>query len=183
MSALVRTRGVREVSAAGDSDGVAESDGSLMSPEVLRPAPGKGIIARLIVPHIGKVLQGAPMGKDVEEAQEHPVNPTRCRHDTRQKGVCGARPVGIGFAVPGHLDARRCLEEPVDIGVAQLPVAAHVPEVVAAELVGAGNVDDQMPIATNAMLASLMSRSPRPVLPLAFRTEGMSWRCVDRPDS
>jgi hypothetical protein len=37
----------------------------------------------------------------------------------------------------------------VNIGVAQLPVAAHVPEVVAAELVGAGNVDDQMPIGTN----------------------------------
>ena len=89
------------------------------------------------------------MGKDVEEAQDLPVNPARGRHDTRQKGVCGARPVGIGFAVPGHLDARRCLEEPVDIGVAQLPVAAHVPEVVAAELVGAGNVDDQMPVTTN----------------------------------
>ena len=33
------------------------------------------------------------------------------------------------------------------------------------------HVDDQMPIATK--LVSLMCRSPRPVLPLAFRTEGM----------
>ena len=32
--------------------------------------------------------------------------------------------------------------------VAQLPVAANVPAVVAAELVGAGNVDDQMPVTT-----------------------------------
>ena len=52
--------------------------------------------------------------------------------------------------VPCHLAARHGLEELVDIWVAELPVEAHVPEVVAAELVGAGNVDDQMPIATNA---------------------------------
>jgi hypothetical protein len=57
-----------------------------------------------------------------------------------------------------------CLEELVDIGVAQLPVAAHVPEVVAAELMGAGNVDDQMSMTTGIrcwsppMLASLMRR-------------------------
>jgi hypothetical protein len=34
---------VREVIATCDSDGVAEADGSLMFPEVLRPAPGEGI--------------------------------------------------------------------------------------------------------------------------------------------
>ena len=43
--------GVREVSATCDSDSVAEADGSLMFPEVLRPAPGEGISAGLIVPH------------------------------------------------------------------------------------------------------------------------------------
>jgi len=43
MSPLARTRGVREVSATCDSDSVAEADGSLMFPEVLRPAPGEGI--------------------------------------------------------------------------------------------------------------------------------------------
>ena len=58
-----------------DSDSVAEADGSLMFPEVLRPAPCEGISARLIIPHVGKVLDGAPVGKDVEEAQELPVNP------------------------------------------------------------------------------------------------------------
>jgi hypothetical protein len=100
-------------------------------------------------PYISKVLQGAPVGKDVEEAQELPVNPTRGRHDTRQKGVFGALPVGICLAVPCHFGACSGLEELVDIGVAQLPVAAYVPEVVAAELVGAGNVDEQMPVATN----------------------------------
>jgi len=123
------------------------------------------------------------VGKDVEEAQELPVNPPRGQHDTRQKGVCGALPVGIRLAIPGHLGARRGLEELVDIVVAQLPVAANVPAVVAAELVGAGNVDDQMPDASPPMLASLMRRSPQPVLPLAFRTEGMSRRCVVRPAS
>ena len=80
------TRGVREVSATCDSDSVAEADGSLMFPEVLRPAPGEGISAGLVIPHVGKVLQGAPVVKDVEEAQELPVNAPRGRHDIRQKG-------------------------------------------------------------------------------------------------
>lgn len=143
-----RTRGVREVSATCNSHSVAEADGSLMFPEILRPAPGEGISVGLVVPHVSKVLQGAPVGKDVEEAQELPVNPPRGRHDTRQKGVCGALPVGIRLAIPCHLSARSGLVELVDIVVAQLPVAANVPAVVAAELVGAGNVDDQMPVTT-----------------------------------
>ena len=117
--------------------------------QVLGPAPGEVISAILILPHVGKVLQGAPVGKDVEEAQELPVNAPRGRHDTRQEGVCGARPIGIRLAVPCHLGARSGLEELVDIVVAELPVAANVPAVVAAELVGAGNVDDQMPVTTN----------------------------------
>ena len=57
MSPLSRTREVREVSATCDSDSVAEADGSLMFPEVLRPAPGEVISARLFVPHVGKVLR------------------------------------------------------------------------------------------------------------------------------
>ena len=126
MSLLVRTRGVREVSATCDSDSVAEADGSLMFPEVLRPETGEVVSARLIVPHVGKVLQGAPVGKDVdsEEAQELPVNPSRGRHDTRQKGVGGARQVGIRLTIPCHLGARSGLEELVDVVVAQLPVVA-----------------------------------------------------------
>ena len=99
-------------------------------------------------PRSTKYFTGA-VGKDVEEAQELPVNPTRGRNDTRQKSVGGALPVGICLAVPCPLGACRGLEELVDIRVAQLPVAAHVPEVVAADLMGAGNVDDQMPITTN----------------------------------
>ena len=54
-SPLSETRGVREVSAAGHGDGVAKADGSLMSPEVLRPASAEGISARLSFPHIGLV--------------------------------------------------------------------------------------------------------------------------------
>ena len=68
---------MREVSTKCDSDGIAEADGSLMFPEVLRPVTGEGISARLIVPHVGNVLQGAQVGKDIEGAQELPVNPTR----------------------------------------------------------------------------------------------------------
>ena len=59
-----RARGVREVSATCDSNGVAEADGSLMYREALRPAPVQGIIsARLVVPHGGASCQvfSAPM--------------------------------------------------------------------------------------------------------------------------
>ena len=68
------------------------------------------------------------------------MNPTRARHDARQKGVCSALPVGICLAVPCHLGAFRGLEYHVGIGVAQLPIMAHVPEVVVSELVVAGNL-------------------------------------------
>ena len=44
-----RTKGVRKVSATCDGDGVAEPNGSFMFPEVLRPAPGEGISASLII--------------------------------------------------------------------------------------------------------------------------------------
>ena len=37
--------------------------GTLMLLEVLRPAPGEGISTRLGVPPVGRVLQGAPVGK------------------------------------------------------------------------------------------------------------------------
>ena len=61
-SPLSRARGVRVVIVTCDSDGVAEADGSLMLPEVLRPAPSEGISARIIIFHVGKALQGAPVG-------------------------------------------------------------------------------------------------------------------------
>ena len=51
-------------------DGVAENDGSLVLPEVLRPSPVEGISARLMVPHVGKVLHGVPVGEDVPLASK-----------------------------------------------------------------------------------------------------------------
>ena len=39
------------------------------------------------------------------------------------------------ITIPRHLKARRVLEELVDVRVAQLPITAHVREVVAAVLV------------------------------------------------
>ena len=93
-SRLSETRGVRKVSAC-DRDGVAQADGGLMLPVVLRPSPGESISVLFGFPHVGKVLEGAPMVKDVEEAQKLPVNPARGRHYTRQEGVGGAQPCGV----------------------------------------------------------------------------------------
>ena len=133
------------MSTADDGDSVRKADGGAMLPEELTSSPGEGIIAGLVIPQVGKVPSGAPVGKDVEEAQELPVNPTRGRHDAGQEGVSSARPVGIAIVIPRHLGARRLLQEPVDIRVAQLPVAAHVREMVAAELVDEGSVSNHMP--------------------------------------
>ena len=99
-----------------------------------------------MIPHVGKVLVGTPVGKDVEEAQELSVNPPRGGHDARQKGVGGARAVGISVTIPFHLGVCSGLEELVDVAVAQLPVAGDVLAGVATELVGAGNVDDEVPV-------------------------------------
>ena len=41
---LSRARGVCKVSATCDGDGVSETDGSLVLPEILRQAPGEGIV-------------------------------------------------------------------------------------------------------------------------------------------
>ena len=71
---------MHEVSAAYDCEGVADADGDLMLPVVLRPAPGECISAMFGFPHVGKVLLRAPVGKDVEETQELPVNPARGGH-------------------------------------------------------------------------------------------------------
>ena len=64
-----------------------------MLPEEVRPAPGEGVYSWLIIPKAGTVPLCATVGEDVEVAQELPMNPTRGRHDTRQKGLCGARPL------------------------------------------------------------------------------------------
>ena len=62
---MSQTSGVREVRAAGDSDGVAKADGGLMLPVVVRPVPilpGECIVAMFGFPHVGKVLKGAVRG-------------------------------------------------------------------------------------------------------------------------
>ena len=61
VSLLSGARGVREVSAAGNGNGIGEVDGSLVPrlPVVLRPAPG--ISFRLSIPQVVKVLLGAPV--------------------------------------------------------------------------------------------------------------------------
>ena len=61
------------MSAAGDGDGTGEADGGLGLPVVLRPAPGEDISTLLAIPQVGKVPLGAPVGKDVEKAQELPA--------------------------------------------------------------------------------------------------------------
>ena len=47
-------------------------------------------------PRLAKVLLGATVGNDVEEAQELPVNLARGRHGTLQEGIGSAR----SFVVP-----------------------------------------------------------------------------------
>ena len=122
VSPMEGTRGVREVRAAGDGDGIRKADGDPMLPVVLRPASGEGTGAGLVIPQVGRVPLCAPLGKDVEEAQEFHVNQARGRHDAGQKGVSSARSAGIGVKIQRHLGARRALEELVDIGSRSCPL-------------------------------------------------------------
>ena len=51
-----------------------KADGGAMLPVELSSAPGEGLSSGLVIPQGAKVPSGAPVGKDVEEAQELPVN-------------------------------------------------------------------------------------------------------------
>ena len=48
-----------EVRETCDRDGLAKADGRLMLPKILRQVTSEGISSRLVVPHVGKVFQGA----------------------------------------------------------------------------------------------------------------------------
>ena len=58
--------------------------------------------------------------------------------------------------------------------VEQLPVAANVPAVVAAELVGAGNVDDQMPVTTKVDILAEEVAAPGLAVGLPHRRDVVS---------
>ena len=83
-----------------------------------------------------------------------------CRNGAGQKDVGSARSVGVGVTMPRHLGARRVLLEPPDKRDPELTVAAHVREVVAAELVSENSVNNRTPtVAEGARLVE--ARQPR----------------------
>ena len=90
-------------------------------------------------------------------------------------------PVGIPVTVVLHLSACLVLQAPVGVMASELAVEAHVREVAAiqaaAEFVRTDNVSDEIPRAAEvgSDLVILMTRSPRPGLPLLFSTAGMLW--------
>ena len=67
-------------------------------PEELRPAPGEGVCrsvySRLIIPKAVKVLHGAAVGEDKQEAQELPVILPEEVSAHGSEGVGSAIPVG-----------------------------------------------------------------------------------------
>ena len=56
---LVGARRMREVSAAGDGNSCREAGGGAMSLAELRPVPGEGLKAGLIILLVGKITLGA----------------------------------------------------------------------------------------------------------------------------
>ena len=71
-SPLAGTRGEREVSAAGDGDSIRKADGGFRLPAALSSAPGEGFSSGLVIPQIGKVPSGAPVGKDDRRRRSSP---------------------------------------------------------------------------------------------------------------
>ena len=63
-----------DTGAAGDSERGSMADGRARVPEVLAPAELEGFLAGVMVPELLEPALGAPVGEDVEEAQELAVD-------------------------------------------------------------------------------------------------------------
>ena len=61
-----------EVSTEDDGDSVRKADGGAMLPEELTSSPGEGISAWLVIPQVGKVPSGAPVGKEERRRRSSP---------------------------------------------------------------------------------------------------------------
>ena len=139
---------------AGDSERSGMADGSARVPEVLAPAELEGILAGVMGPELLEPALGAPVGEELEEAQELAVDAPGGAHHARQEGVGNTRPRGVGLPVATNLCPGCRLEELVWLGVTELPVEADVDHVVASKLVDAcdevgiasdvGALDDQV---------------------------------------
>ena len=66
---------------------VAWPDSSTRVPEVLAPAELESFLDGVMGPELLEPALGAPVGEDVEEAQELAMDPTRGADDARQEGV------------------------------------------------------------------------------------------------
>ena len=133
-----------DAGAAGDSERGSMADGRARVPEVLAPAELEGFLAWVMGPELLEPTLCAPVGEDVEEAQELAVDPARGADDAREEGICDARPRGVSLPVAVHLGARCGLEELVGLGMPESSVEADVGHVIAAKLVDEGDIDDEV---------------------------------------
>ena len=141
------TKGVfGDARTAGDHERRGMADGSARVPEVLAPAELESFLAGVMGPELLEPALCAPVGEDVEEAQELAVDPTRGADDTRQEGVGDTRPRGVGLPVAVHLGPRCGI---VVLCVPERPVAADIGHVVAAELVDEGNINDEVGVSAD----------------------------------
>ena len=139
------TKGVLgDAGTAGDSERGGMADGRARVPEVLAPAELEGFLAWVMGPELLEPALCAPVGEDVEEAQELAMDPTRGADDARQEGVGDTRPRGVGLPVAVHLGARGGLEELVGLGIPESSVEAYIGHVIAAKLVNEGNINDEV---------------------------------------
>ena len=134
---------------AGNSERGGMADGSARVPEVLAPAELESVFAGVMGPELLEPALGAPVGEDVEEAQELAMDPPRGADDARQEGVGDPRPRGVGLPVAVHLGARCSLEELVGLGMPESSVEADIGHVIAAELVDEGNINDQVGVSAD----------------------------------
>ena len=134
---------------AGNSERGGMADGSARVPEVLAPAELESFFAGVMGPELLEPALGAPVGEDVEEAQELAMDPPRGADDARQEGVGDPRPRGVGLPVAVHLGARCSLEELVGLGMPESSVEADIGHVIAAELVNEGNINDEVGVSAD----------------------------------
>ena len=88
-----------------------------MLTEELRPAPGKGVYSRLIIPKAVEVLREVSVGEHIEKAQDLPVDPAQRGHGAWEEGIGSAISVGIPVPVALYLFVCLLLQELVGVMV------------------------------------------------------------------
>jgi len=129
------------------------------------PAKLEGVLAVVVVPHLLEPALRPTVGDDEEKAQKLSMHPPGGGHDAGQAGMGVTSPGGVALTILTNLGASSGLCR------AQRSVAGDISHVIAPELVVERDVNDEVEVLPR--LTFLSTKSPCPIFPLGFVTDGM----------